>query len=114
MLKSYRIQEKVKGVGFDFLTKDDSFDKVLEEIKEFNLEISKKNLDQASEEFGDILFSLIGYAQSIGINSVNALEKTNKKFIQRFGRMEKRISKQKKSISDFSLKEIDVFWNSAK
>ena len=84
MLKSYRIQEKVKGIGFNFLNTDDAFEKVIEEIKEFKSEINNKNTEKASEEFGDILFSLIGYGQMIGVNSMNALEKTNKKFAKAY------------------------------
>ena len=114
MLKSYRIQEKVKGVGFDFKNNEDAFDKVLEEINEFKEEIKRDNLDRASEEFGDILFSLIGYGQTVGINAVNSLEKTNKKFIKRFNDMEKLISKENKHISDYSVDDLDVFWNKLK
>ena len=83
-VKAYRIQEKVRGIGFDCDNKDQVCDKVLEEIHEFKEEFKRDNLDRASEEFGDILFSLIGYGQTVGINAVNSLEKTNKKFIKRF------------------------------
>ena len=114
MLKSYRIQEKVKSVGFDFQDGDSSFSKVCEELKEFNIEIKNNNLDKATEEFGDILFALIGYGQKIGINAVNALEKTNKKFINRFNEMENVISKGKKNISDYSIEELDFIWNQVK
>jgi len=114
MLKSYRMQEKVKSVGFDFSDRDSSFNKVVEEIKEFDVEIKNNNIDKATEEFGDILFSLIGYGQKIGINAVNALEKTNKKFLTRFSKMENLISKEKKNISDCSIEEFDVLWASVK
>ncbi len=114
MLKSYRIQEKVKGVGFDFSDKENSFNKVIEEINEFDIELKNKNLDKATEEFGDILFALIGYGQKIGINAVNALEKTNKKFINRFNQMEKLISKNNANISDYSTEELDSFWKRIK
>jgi len=114
MLKSYRLQEKVKGVGFDFKDNSSAFDKIIEEIEEFKVEIGKKDLDRAEEEFGDILFSLIGYAQKNGINSLNALEKTNQKFINRFNRMEKIINKDNKNISDYSINDLDQFWNSVK
>jgi len=114
MLKSYRIQEKVKGVGFDFSDKENSFNKVIEEINEFDIEFKNKNLDKATEEFGDILFALIGYGQKIGINAVNALEKTNKKFINRFNQMEKLISKNNANISDYSTEELDSFWKRIK
>jgi len=114
MLKSYRVLEKVKGIGFDFINNDDAFDKVVEEIDEFKKEFRQNNLDRASDEFGDILFSLIGYGQKIGINAVNSLEKTNQKFIKRFNEMENLISKDKKNISDYSLDDLDVFWNNLK
>ena len=114
MLKSYRIQEKVKGIGFNFLNIDHAFEKVIEEIEEFKSEINNKNIEKASEEFGDILFSLIGYGQMIGINSMNALEKTNKKFIDRFQKMEKIILEEKKDISNYSTEELDVFWERVK
>ena len=110
MLKSYRILEKVKGVGFDFKNTSQAFDKVVEEINEFNSEVKNNNNDQASDEFGDVLFSLISYAQNIGINAVNALEKTNKKFIKRFHTMEQAISKDNKHISDYSSEELEFLW----
>ncbi|MBE37739.1 MAG: nucleoside triphosphate pyrophosphohydrolase [Flavobacteriales bacterium] len=114
MLKSYRIQEKVKGVGFDFKNNLTAFDKILEEIEEFKLELENNNIQKAEEEFGDILFSLIGYAQRNGINSLNALEKTNKKFLNRFHKMEKLIKKKNKNISDYSIDQLDFLWNSVK
>ena len=114
MLKSYRILEKVKGVGFDFENSSQAFDKVIEEINEFNVELNNNNDDKASDEFGDILFSLISYAQNMGINAVNALEKTNKKFIKRFRDMEKDIAKDNKQISDYSSKELECLWKNKK
>ncbi len=114
MLKSYRIQEKVKGVGFDFSDDKSAFNKIIEEVNEFAHEMDGNNIDKATEEFGDLLFALIGYAQKKGINSMNALEKTNKKFISRFTKMESLITKQEKSISDYSIEELDQFWCQAK
>ena len=114
MLKSYRIQEKVKGVGFDFPDDKSAFNKIIEEINEFSHELDNNNIDKAIEEFGDLLFALIGYAQKKGINSVNALEKANKKFIARFTKMETLIIKQEKSIADYSIEELDQFWIQAK
>lgn len=111
MLKSYRILEKVKGVGFDFENSNESLNKVIEEINEFNLELNNNNDDKASDEFGDILFALISYAQNLGINAVNALEKTNEKFIKRFHKMEEFIAKDNKHISDYSKKELNAVWN---
>ena len=113
MLKSYRILEKVKGIGFDFENSNESLNKVIEEINEFNLELNN-NDDKASDEFGDILFALISYAQNVGINAVNALEKTNKKFIKRFHEMEQSIARDNKHISDYSSKELEFLWNNKK
>ena len=114
MLKSYRIQEKVKGVGFDFDDDKSAFNKIMEEVNEFAHEMDNNNLDKATEEFGDLLFALIGYAQKKGINSMNALEKANKKFISRFTKIESFILKQEKSISDYSIEELGHFWCQAK
>ena len=105
------LEEKVKGVGFDFENSNESFYKVIEEINEFNLELNNNNVDKASDEFGDILFALISYAQNLGINAVNALEKTNEKFIKRFHKMEEFIAKDNKHISDYSKKELNAVWN---
>jgi len=114
MLKSYRVQEKVKGVGFDYPNRKKSFEKIIEEIHEFNAELEANNMEQATEELGDVLFSIIGYAQNIGINPIDGLEKTNKKFIKRFQEMENLMAKEKKQIAQYSSEELDVFWNQVK
>ena len=114
MLKSYRIQEKVKGAGFDFPNNKTTFNKIIEEVQEFENEIKDKNLEKATEELGDILFAIIGYAQKIGINSINALEKTNQKFITRFIKLEKLLAQKKKDISDCSYDELNEFWKGIK
>ncbi len=114
MLKSYRIQEKVKGVGFDFSDNKSAFNKILEEVNEFRQELELNNIEKSEEEFGDILFALIGYAQKNGINAVNALEKTNKKFINRFNKIEELILRDNKKISDYSTEELDRFWKRVK
>ena len=114
MLKSYRIQEKVKGIGFDFPDQYTAFKKISKEIDEFRHELELNNLEKAEEEFGDILFALIGYAQKNGINSMNALEKTNKKFITRFNKMEELILRENKNISDYSTEELDILWQRVK
>ena len=114
MLKSYRIQEKVKGVGFDFPDDHVAFDKIIEEIQEFKDEIHNDNLEKAEQELGDILFAIIGYAQMNGINSMNALEKTNQKFINRFTKVEEIISNKNKHLSDYSKDELSAFLRKVK
>lgn len=111
MVKAFRIQEKVKGVGFEFENSDDTWDKVLEEIEEFKAETdeSKREL-----EFGDLLFSLVNYARYTGINPEDALERTNKKFINRFKKIEEMATNLGKDISQLTLKEQDALWKKAK
>lgn len=114
LLKAYRIQEKAKAVGFDWEEPGQVFEKVKEELSEFEKEVKDKNTVQAEKEFGDILFSLINYARFLNINPEDALEQTNKKFISRFGYMEQRVREQGKQISDCRLSELDEYWNEAK
>jgi XTP/dITP diphosphohydrolase len=115
MVKAYRIQEKVKGVGFDWEEPHQVWDKVLEEIKELKDEIENKASKELIErEFGDVLFSLINYARFLDINPEDALEKTNKKFIKRFKFLEKKSNETGKSLHDMTLAEMDVFWEEAK
>lgn len=110
MVKAMRIQEKVKGVGFDFPNGDESFAKIQEEIHELQ-EADEENLEN---EFGDILFSLINYARFLQLNPESALEKTNQKFKNRFERMEAEIQKNGLSFSDLSLEEMDAYWEKSK
>jgi XTP/dITP diphosphohydrolase len=114
LLKAYRIQEKARAVGFDWEEPGQVFDKVKEELAEFESEIRNKNQVNAEKEFGDILFSLINYARFVNINPEDALEQTNKKFIARFGHMEARVKEQGKQIADCKLAELDMYWNEAK
>jgi XTP/dITP diphosphohydrolase len=114
LVKAWRIQEKVAGVGFDWEDTDQVFKKVEEELQEFNDEIESKNTEGIEDEFGDVLFSLINYARFINVNPENALERTNKKFIKRFQFMENKIKFQNKTLSDLTLKEMDVLWDEAK
>lgn len=114
LVKAWRIQEKVSGVGFDWDHKDQVFNKVEEELQELHHEIVSRNRDNMESEFGDVLFSLINYARFININPENALERTNKKFIKRFQCMEQQIKRQNKDINDLSLQEMDALWNAAK
>ena len=115
MVKAYRIQEKVKGVGFDWEKPEQVWEKVEEELKEFQHEAKKeKNKKKTEGEFGDLLFSLINYARFLDINPEDALERTNKKFITRFKYLEKESKKAGKSIDEMSLAEMDVYWEEAK
>jgi len=119
LVKSMRIQEKARGVGFDWDNKEQVWLKVEEEIREFESEIqnistsSKKN-QKIEDEFGDVLFSLINYARFVGINPEDALERTNKKFIKRFQFIEKEAHKSGTTVADMSLSEMDRLWNLAK
>jgi XTP/dITP diphosphohydrolase len=113
MVKASRIQEKVKGIGFEWDSKEAVWEKVKEEIEEFQVE-QTKNSEHMEEEFGDVLFSLVNYARFVNINPENALAKTNKKFIDRFQLMEKMIIDEAQSIQDMNLTEMDVYWEKAK
>lgn len=108
IIKASRIQEKVRGVGFDFEHQEDAWQKVKEEIEEFQQET---DIEKQTEEFGDVLFSLINYARLKGINPDEALEKTNIKFIQRFQKLEQIAKERGKAVSDLSLIEMDEIWN---
>jgi len=114
IVKAFRIQEKVRGIGFDWDNKEQVWDKVLEEIEELKLEIRKGNRDRVEEEFGDVLFALTNYARFINVNPEDALERTNKRFIKRFQIMEEMISKKGLNLSEMNLSEMDVFWDKAK
>lgn len=114
LIKANRIQDKVAGVGFDWEEPCQVWKKVQEELNELNQEIEKGNKENIESEFGDVLFSMINYARFIEVNPENALEKTNKKFIQRFQFLEKEAIKTGKELSEMSLSEMDVFWNLSK
>lgn len=114
VVKAFRIQEKVKGVGFEWSNSADVWKKVKEELNEFEEEAEKKNVNRMEEEFGDLLFSLVNYARFVGINPENALERTNLKFINRFEKMEERIQADKQDISALKLDEMDQYWNAIK
>ena len=111
MVKAYRIQDKVKGVGFEFENSDQVFDKIIKEINEFKEE---QNPTDKEMEFGDILFSLINYGRFNGINSEDALERSNKKFITRFQKLEEIAKENGQNIADLTISELDKLWNLAK
>lgn len=113
MVKATRIQEKVKGIGFEWQKKEDVWKKVKEELMEFEVEQAASS-ERMEEEFGDILFSLVNYARFIDINPENALAKTNVKFIKRFMLMEQLIKNDNQVIEDMELKDMDLYWEKAK
>jgi len=114
IVKAYRIQEKVRGIGFDWENKNQVWDKVQEEIKEFQNEEKKNNAKKMEEEFGDVLFSLVNYSRFINVNPEDALEKTNKKFIRRFQFMEQKIKEDGLDLSKLSFEQMNNFWDMAK
>ena len=114
IVKSFRIQEKVRGIGFDWDNKNQVWEKVVEEIEELKIEIKNGNQDRIESEFGDVLFALTNYARFVNVNPEDALERTNKRFIKRFQIMENMISDEGLILSDMSLSEMDVFWDKAK
>lgn len=114
MVKANRIQDKVAGVGFDWEEPKQVFEKLQEELKELEDEVTDNNSDLIEAEFGDVLFSMINYARFLNVNPENALERTNKKFIKRFQYLEGKAAEQGRALKDMSLAEMDVFWNEAK
>jgi len=113
MIKAIRIQDKARGVGFDWDRDEAVFEKIEEELQELKAEV-KDNSDKIDEEFGDVLFSLINYARFLELNPEDALEKTNKKFIKRFQFMEEQARVAGKSIENLSLAEMEGYWQKAK
>ncbi len=114
LVKASRIQEKAKGVGFDWDEPSQVWDKVQEEIQELKLEIEAGHQENIEAEFGDVLFSMINYARFLNIDPESALERTNKKFIKRFQYLESKANEIGKPLMDMTLTEMDVFWNEAK
>lgn len=114
LVKAIRIQDKVKGVGFDWDESDQVWEKLQEELQEYKEEEDQNNKIKMEEEFGDVLFSMVNYARFVGINPEDALEKTNQKFMKRYTKMEDLIAMDKKSISSMELPEMDNYWDKAK
>ena len=114
MVKAYRIQEKVRGVGFDWSNATEVWEKVKEEIDEFEHEKDQQDTSRMEEEFGDILFALINYARFLSINPEDALERTNQKFIKRFAYLENQLHAQNKSFDAVDLKQMNVIWEESK
>lgn len=114
LIKAYRIQDKARNVGFDWEEKEDVWHKVKEEIEEYQTEIDKMDQEKATDEFGDLMFSLVNAARLYHINPDNALERTNQKFIRRFNYVEQKTLQQERSLKDMTLEEMDALWNEAK
>jgi XTP/dITP diphosphohydrolase len=115
LVKAYRIQEKAKGVGFDWEKPEQVWDKVLEELGELKDEVeSGADKSKMEHELGDLIFALVNYARFIGVNPEDALERTNKKFIKRFQHLESKAKETGRSLKDMTLAEMDVFWEEAK
>jgi XTP/dITP diphosphohydrolase len=114
LVKATRIQEKVRGVGFDWDDKTQVWEKVQEELQELKEAEESRNQEEIESEFGDVLFALINYARFIGVNPENALEKTNLKFKRRFTTMEDFIRMEKKDITKMNLEQLDEYWIKAK
>lgn len=114
MIKADRIQEKASNVGFDWEQPEQVWDKVKEEVAEVEAEIKAKDQERLESEFGDLLFSVINAARLYHVNSENALEKTNRKFIARFNYLEQRAHDLGKSLKEMTLAEMDAIWNEAK
>ena len=115
MVKATRIQDKARGVGFDWDNQEQVWDKVQEELGELKEEIGKgANHQEIESEFGDVLFSMINYARFINVDPEMALERTNKKFIKRFQYLESESKKDGKEMSEMTLEEMDEYWNAAK
>lgn len=114
LIKSFRIQEKVANVGFDWEKREDVWAKVREEISELHSEFEKGSTSDQEAELGDAIFSLVNVARLYGINPENALERTNRKFIRRFNYIEKKASESNRALKDMSLEEMDRYWDEAK
>jgi MazG family protein len=114
MVKAMRLQEKAKQVGFEWDTKEQVWDKVEEEHKELLEAVASGNKDKMEDELGDVFFSLVNFARFLQVDAENALERTNKKFINRFNRMEAAAIKEGKQLHDMTLDEMDAIWNRIK
>ena len=114
LIKAYRIQDKARNVGFDWEDRQDVWKKVHEELAELEVELNKEDKEKSTEELGDFLFSVINAARLYKLNPDNALEKTNRKFINRFNYIEAHSIKIGKPLKDMTLGEMDALWNEAK
>lgn len=114
LIKAYRVQDKARNVGFDWEERSQVWEKVKEELAEFEAEVENMDKDKAEAEFGDLMFSLINAARLYKINPDNALERTNQKFIRRFNYLETQTLKKGRKLTEMSLEEMDKYWEEAK
>ena len=114
LIKAYRIQDKARGVGFDWEQREQVWDKVREELGELEAELNREDRERSTEELGDFLFSVINAARLYKLNPDNALELTNRKFIRRFTYLEEHSIRQGKPLTEMTLAEMDAIWNEAK
>ena len=114
MLKSWRIQEKVGGIGFEWADVSGSINKIDEEFRELKSEISSNNKKNIESELGDVFFSLVNFSRYLNVNPIDALEKTNQKFIKRFKKLEQEIVNDKKKIEELELEELELYWKKVK
>lgn len=115
LVKAYRMQEKVKGVGFEWKERNQVWDKVMEELGELKREVdSGAPKERVEDELGDLLFAIVNYARYVGVNPEDALERTNKKFLRRFQFIETEAAKDGKKLEDMTLEQMDAYWNKAK
>jgi len=114
MIKAYRMQDKARGVGFDWDEKNQVWDKVAEELEELKQEIATGDMDKIEDEFGDVFFSLINAARLYNINLEDALERTNRKFLDRFSLMEQETIKKGLDLKKMNLDELNFYWDKAK
>jgi XTP/dITP diphosphohydrolase len=114
LIKAMRLQEKAKQVGFEWENKEQVWEKVKEEESELQEAIHSSEQDKIEEEFGDLMFSLVNFARFLNVDAENALEITNKKFIQRFTQMEAKALSSGKNLNEMTLDEMDAIWNEIK
>ena len=114
LIKAYRIQDKARNVGFDWQKKEDVWEKVREELNELEAELRKEDKETSTNELGDFLFSVINAARLYHLNPDNALERTNRKFIDRFNYIEQHSIRAGKPLTEMTLEEMDALWNEAK
>ena len=112
--RAHRLQEKASKVGFDWEKKEDVWKKVIEEIEEMHTSEKEGNHDELEGEIGDVLFAMVNYARFLGVNPENALRRTNRKFINRFGYVEEKVTATGKKLSESTLKEMDKYWEESK